>query len=164
MSSGEKLIVVATLEPVIKGQELERIPPHMTVIGWLAIQASQQHYLYSALERIFKDDYYQNIIGGDAAYYGPDEDIAVRKLINVETAPWTGLHALADSLDGFPEDDQFKDVFSPHVTNMPQRVVEKEERLALPTVAVFSKNGKNSIRRVEEVYPLGKQRTNETAS
>lgn len=158
MATGEKLLVAATLEPVVQGQEFETIPPHMTVIGWLAIQASRQHFLYSALDKIFSSDYYQDVVGAKAAKYGPENDVPVRTLSNVETAPWFGLHALVESLDGFPEDNFFNDVFSPHVSDTPERKVKKGEHLAFPTVAVFSKIKGIPINHVEAVYPLGEHR------
>jgi len=158
VATGERLLVAATLEPVLEGQEFELIPSHMTVIGWLAIQASQQHRLYSALDRIFSDDYYQDVVGAKKDYFGPNEDVPVRTLRNVEKAPWVGLHALAKSLRGLPENDQFKDVFSPHVSDMPKRTVKRGEHLSLSTVAVFSHIQGELFNRVEEVYPLGSQR------
>jgi hypothetical protein len=158
MVTGEKFLVAATLEPVAKGEEFETIPPHMTVIGWLALHANQQHFLYSALDRIYKADYYQDVVGAKKAHYGPENDISVRTLKNVETAPWKGLHALIESLDGFPKDNFFNDVFSPHISDTPERKVKRGEHLALPTIAVFSKVKGVPINHVEAVYPLGEQR------
>lgn len=157
---GEQLLIAATIDPVEQGQEFRTIPSHMTVIGWLSFAERQRHFLDHALESIFKQDYFQETVGGKSVKFGPNNDIPAREMRHVETAPWFALHALAKSVQAFPDDDPFIDVFSPHVTDTPDYRVKRGQKIAFPTVAVFARQPDDvtKMKRVQAVYPLGSQR------
>ena len=67
--------------------------------------------------------------------------------------PWLALHALIKSRGSFAEDDQFADVFSPHISKRDGLEVQTGQHIAFPTVALFKRNT-DSTRTVESAYAL----------
>ena len=160
MNKRGELIVAATIDPVETGQQFNRIPPHMTVIGWFSFPENRRKFLDHTLQHLFGDQpVFQEVVGGNKAFYGPDADIEVTELKHVETGPWFALHALIKSLGQFPDDDEYVDVFSPHVSARDGRTVKKDEPIAFPTVALF-KRQPDSTRIVERAYQLKKSEEN----
>jgi len=153
--TGERLLIAATVDSVEVGDEFLRIPPHLTVVGWFSFSDERKRFLFNAMGNLFDETgVYQNTIGGKPAKFGPDQNVDVREMLNVDTAPWFGLHALIKSLGTFPEDDPFIDVFSPHVSNTPERKIKRKEKLAFQAVALFSKNPGDPYKHVDAAYNL----------
>jgi hypothetical protein len=163
---GERLLVAAMVQPVEQGETFGVIPAHMTVIGWLTPLMHQRHFLDNALENVFKQDYFQETVGGRHLKYGEDHNIPVREMRQVERAPWIALHALAKSLQMFPADDKFIDIFSPHVSDTHDYKAARGEKIAFPMVALISRSQDKALKtkRVEAVYPLGEYRQHEDAA
>lgn len=154
---GERLFVAAPLDPVEQGQGFKKIPPHVTVVGWFSFPEHQRTYLFDAMDRIFTNkDIFQKLEGGKHAMYGEKNDIPVREILNAEDGPWFALRALVKSVGQFSDDNQFVDVFSPHVSDTLERKVARREKLDISTVALFSADSEKPIKRVEAVYTLGK--------
>jgi hypothetical protein len=155
---GERFIVAATLDPVETGQEFEHIPPHMTVVRWFQLQESWQPRLTGAMDRIFTDrDVYQNLVGGKARKFGEEGEVSVREILGAEIGPSFALRAFVRSMGLFRQDDVYADTFTAHVTNNPARKVRKNEKLAIPTVALIAAHSDEPMQRVVESFTLGSQ-------
>jgi len=153
--TGERLLIAATVDPVETGDEFLRLPAHMSIVGWFSFSDERKLFLFNAMGRLFDETgVYQDAIGTKKRLYGPDNDILVREMGNVDTAPWFGLHALIKSLGTFPEDDPFVDVFSPHVSATSDRMIKRKEELDFSTVALFSKNPGDTYNHVDAAYTL----------
>lgn len=153
---GERLIIAATLDAVDEGQLFDRIPPHMTVVRWFSLPEAQRPYLYNAMDQLFTDqNVYQDLQGGEHLLYGEQNDIPVREMLNAQDGPTIALRALIKQIGKFPEGAPFVDVFSPHVSDEPERSVVTHEHIRIPTVALFSAHSDVKGKRVEKSYTLG---------
>lgn len=164
----ERVMVAAMVDPVETGQLFEKIPPHMTIRRWLNVY-DDRHLarLTQTTERIFRQDYFQETIGGRHSYFGENFDEPVREMKNVERGPWYALTALAKSLSILPEDDPFREVFNPHVTDMEHYKVRSRQRLAFSAIALISRGLDDTPPRIKEVkaaFPLGMYRPDEDAA
>jgi hypothetical protein len=164
----ERVMVAAMVDPVEEGQQFAKIPPHMTVRRWLNIYDDRHlERLTQATERIFRQDYFQNTIGGRHSQFGERFDEPVREMKQVERGPWYALTALAKSLSMLPEDDPFKEVFNPHVTDTQEYQVRRGQRLAFSAIALISRGIDDTPPRIKEVkaaFPLGMYRPDEDAA
>lgn len=152
---GERFLIAATLDPVETGDEFERIPPHMSLVGWFQMPENRQFRVTDAMDRIFTNqDVYQKLKGAEHAQYGPEGQFKARVLTGAETGPSFGLRALVRSLGNFRQDDIYANTFSPHITDEPGFKVRRNQKLALPTVALISAHPDKPLQRVVESFPL----------
>lgn len=164
-------IALAPIEPLVIGQEFEKIPAHMTVIGWFALHAL---YHESALPGVLRDvfeskSWYQSTIGVSKEYFGTEEqirakEIPVTRLDNVEVDPWRRLHTFI-TLNGtlLPEGSEFNDIFSPHISDTDTYALPVGEKVSFSQIAVISKEigAPRRIRTVEDVIAIKKSDGND---
>ena len=159
-------IALAPVEPVYEGQEFEKIPAHMTVIGWFALrQAYHDSSLAPFMREVFQmRPWYQHGVGAGRDYFGTPEQIEaksipVTKLAGIETPPWHKLHKfILEEADGtlLPVDSPFNNIFSPHITDTNDYSLAVGESITFSQVAVIVKdlNAPIKVRTVEDVIPI----------
>lgn len=169
---GERLTIAATLKEVTQGETFEALPPHMTVIRWFNLQDNRRFRLETAMDNLFTDKpVFANAIGGRKAELGTAPKLVpVRLVKGIDTVSvradeegnkrfvnpeWFALHALIQSLGKFDEDDAFKDVFLPHVSDTDDFALGYRKRPAFKSVAVFATEGEQQEHRVISSVPLG---------
>lgn len=153
---GERLLIAATVDPVETGQEFRKVPLHMSLQQPFSFPDTQKKFLFGAMENFFDGKViFQDAVGGKKVMYGPDHDVPAREMLRVQGGPWFGLRALIKSMGKFPKDNQFVDVFSPHVSDMLYQAAKRGQQIAFPTVALFATNEGDPIKRVLASYELG---------
>jgi len=164
---GERLIMAATLDSVQQGDTFETMPPHMTVIRWHAIEEHRRHFLTDAMDRLFTDKpVFGNAMGGRKAQLrDPSDPVAARLVRGTETVEigsgalvnpqWFALHALVRSIGIFDEEDEFKDIFTPHITDTEDFKLKYRQRINFKSVVLFGTKGKHLEYRAVSSSQLG---------
>lgn len=162
-------IALAPVEPVYEGQEFEKIPAHMTIIGWFALrEAYRDSGLAPFMREVFQmRPWYQHGFGAAREYFGTPEQVEARsipvtKLTGIETPPWHKLHKfIREEADGtlLPVDSPFNNIFSPHISDTEDYSLPVGESIAFSQVAVFVKdrNDSRKVRTVEDVITITQQ-------
>ena len=148
MSRGrEHLLIAATLEQMKVADEFERLPAHMTVIGWFVLgKVQQDKFLLPLMERQFdQTNVYQSGLIEDQKFYGTDEqieseEIPVSTLKGIEALPWQAHYALLRSMgELLPPGSPFNDHFSPHISETDDFRGVVDQPITFGSVALFSK-------------------------
>lgn len=143
----ESLLVVATLEPVEPGVIFEKgvkLPPHMTLLPWFELLENQTHRFSLTLTRLAGRYSPLQIKGGEEAYFGPQEDIPVRKLI-ADQAIFQAHHELIRLVATFgaQTDPRWSgDNYTPHVTHTDKHELQEGDVVTLSAMQLFSRNAK----------------------
>ncbi|TQM28364.1 2'-5' RNA ligase superfamily protein [Microbacterium kyungheense] len=138
--SREPFVVVALPAPLAVGERVSRRawPAHVTLASNFVVEGTADAVV-SAVRRVCAGERPLKLRFGDAAWFGPRQDIAVQL---VDSARILALHArLADSLealDGFAPDGPgyWREGYRPHMTHVPGVATPAGTSAQLPFVAV----------------------------
>ena len=134
----EKYGVISSLEPLKKGDTFEVFPLHVTLMTWFDIpnEAVFLNQLYNFAHRFSS----QNVVGGQEAQFGVNNDVRVRTLGRAGS-----LHAMHEELfdmiktqngevwhGGFVGAD-----YVPHVTYQNNRGLEQDEAANLDRIQLI---------------------------
>jgi hypothetical protein len=165
--SGEKLIIAATLDGLTEGETFNEIPPHMTVIRWFHLQENRRERLFTALDTMFTDEpVFDQAVGGRKVLLGRFPHLALGRRVdnlktinkeNTQNPQWFALHALVKSLGTFDEDDRYKDVFLPHITDSKTFKLQKNKPIAFSSVALIGTEGIDQEHHVVASFALGRE-------
>lgn len=160
----KNFIVLAPLEPMEVGQNFEKIPAHMTVIGWFALnELYREGELRPLLAEVFENaSLFQAGEGAEKEYFGTPEQIAakeipVTKLSGIEGEPWEKLHEyIVQNGTLFPIGSPFNDIFSPHISDTSEYSLPVGDSIQFSQVAVISKDSTAEVRvrTVEDIFTL----------
>jgi hypothetical protein len=169
---GERLLIAGTVDAVKTGQEFQDMPLHMSLVACFSFPESQRQFLFNAMDKILThQDYFQHLVGSRQHHHlGDEHQFPARMLRGAEKegGPSFAFRHLINSLGAFRPDDEHKDTFNPHITDIyerkdrdgkiivPGQAIAWKQELALPTVALFSAHSERKGQRVLASYSLGK--------
>jgi len=157
---GERLLIAATLEGVGVGEDVRRLPAHMSYhAGWLTYPSDHRYELQDRMDEVFDGRILlKGATGGERAMYGYNYALPGRMILGVEHYPWVAIHSLVKSRGGFlPPDSPFIDSFLPHVIDTPERAVAEDERLVFPSIVMISQSGDDPMKHVDVAYQRNPQ-------
>lgn len=147
----ENFIIVQTIDPVETGQELQRIPPHMTVLSWFAISRANIPEIAGALDDLARrhGSVAADAIGAKRVLYGINEDIPAIEMKVQTTAIHDGLKRVVDELGGEYHYPQFARKWGPHMTDEEGSSIQPNQAVHFSSLALFSRqddqNGKRKV-------------------
>lgn len=155
-SSVEDLIIVQTVDSVETGQVLERIPPHMTVLSWFALNRLHIAALGERMDVLVRQHgkVARTAIGAERTEYGINEDIPVCKMSVATDAIHQGLREFADSHNAQYHYEQFATKWSPHITDEPGISVQPADVVNFSSLALFSRQDDESGKRKTVEYAV----------
>lgn len=154
----EKFGIIASLEPLKKGDEFEQFPVHVTLMTWFSMP--RERVFMNKLQNFAYTYGPQEIAGGDEAMFGKEADIRVRKLgrSGALYAMHADLLAMIRGLDGEVWSGGFVgDDYIPHVTYQEGRGLSEGEAVTLSRIQLIS-GDETGPRRVVADFGLVKDR------
>lgn len=153
-------MVASTIQPVEIGNEFEKLPVHLTVIPWFALDEQRWPDLDEEIHEIMIENPagpFPRSFVGEQVKYGPDQDIAARR-------------AMIDAMGGFPMyaslygiirhlgselDTTYAGLaWSPHISDTTDHVFTGDEPLKFNNLTVFQRQS-NHMKRVKALYRWG---------
>lgn len=144
------LMLAAPLEPLKVGQDIPRMPAHLTVLPWFRLPESDWPEFSAELEDLAIEEAYPIVIGGEPAKFGPEGDIQVRKLGGVLLGVHTHAYKIARSFDVELDPTYTGLRYVPHIADKPDGSVAQDERIRLQQLAVLERDEVG--RRVRATY------------
>lgn len=161
--AAETVMVAATLDRLNAGQELVKLPPHMTYMAWFQLPDSEREAFASLLEEITEDYRPPRPIVGEEEKFGSETlgYTFVRRLDNLtqgfnpllDFQPHAALHGFVSRVDPYFDDTYFGVVWHPHAESREARPLTDGEEIILDNLTVFQKNRTLGKKVVEAVYP-----------
>lgn len=134
----EKFGVIASLEPLKKGDQFEDFPLHVTLMTWFDMP--REHVFLNQLQNFAHRYGSQAIEGGDEAMFGPEGNIRVRKLgrSGALHAMHDELHSMIVKLEGEVWSGGYVgEDYIPHVTYRGDKGLEKGEPAVLERIQLI---------------------------
>lgn len=156
MANKESLLLVGTLEPVEIGEVFDSTPAHVTILPWLSLQPGQQEVFDHIVPQVIGDYLPLEITGEQEAFFGPKNDLRVRKVGS------KAIHLLHNELLVMTTrlGVEMRDVwigsdYAPHVTYKGEIGIEQDQKIVLDSLQLFSRESKDSQRKVKRIYSAG---------
>lgn len=144
------LMLAAPLKPLAVGQKIDRMPAHLTVLPWFRFPAGDWAELSEELDELVIEEAFPFVIGGEAANFGPDGDVRVRRLGGVLLGVHFRALRLVESF-GVAVDPAYTGMnYTPHIADKVDGAVARDERIRLEQLAVLERDA--SGRRTRATY------------
>jgi len=156
----ERLMVAAPLVATEVGQEYGALPPHITVFPWFEINNSSWYHFNMAMKEVVKDTVQPIIQGGDAALFGPDETVPVRRL-NRATPTFNiihgfdihaGVYRAVKRASGQYDPAYVGLKWTPHVSDTTHFALQEDEEITIPELVVLERRARTGIKAIRAVY------------
>ena len=157
----EDFIFLQSLEPVVTDQESERLPPHLTVLTWFALERSAIEEVKPLLDQLAHEHRFvaPKAIGSKRVMYGEKEDTPACAVDIGTFAIHDALLSWVDEKKGTFHKEEFARTYHPHITDEPGLSVQPGDLITFSSLALYShQNTPTQKRKVAEYsVQLGKQ-------
>lgn len=145
------LIIVSCLDPLAEGV-IQRIPRHVTIVPWFSLSSNAISALNERLQAIAALHNPFSITGLSTEYFGPEQDILVRRI-----DPRGDIRQIHDAMlesvvasGGVVRNDSYTgDGYQPHITKQADGWLEEDEQVVLQSFqliqAVDLPRGKRNV-------------------
>ncbi len=139
--SPESFILAQTISPVETGQEFSRMPPHMTVLTWFAIDRSQLDGLFPVIEKSVAEhgDEAKEASALERAMFGPNKDIPVCKMAVKTEAIHKSVFSWVEAHGGSFSSEDFARNWAPHITDEEGQALQPNDYVRFSSIALFSR-------------------------
>ena len=161
--AAETVMVAATLDRLNAGQELAKLPPHMTYMAWFQLPDSEREAFASLLEEITEDYRPPRPVVGEEEKFGSETlgYTFVRRLDNLtqgfnpllDFQPHAALHGFVSHVDPQFDDTYFGVVWHPHTESLESSPLIEGDVIAIDNLTIFRKDRTLGKKVVEAVYP-----------
>jgi hypothetical protein len=157
----EDFIFLQSLEPVVTGQESERLPPHLTTLSWFSIERSRIEGVKPLLDELAHEYRFEapKAVGFERVMFGEKENIPACRVLIGTFAIHDTLLKWVDENGGEFKNEKFARTYHPHITDEQGVSVQPGDPINLSSLAVYShQNTPTQKRKVAEYsVPLGKK-------
>lgn len=151
-----EFLITSSLEPIKKGQEFEgSLPLHVTLLQWFTVDS--QPAFQNALQNLTMRTPGFEVVTGEEALYGPNNDVPVRLLRGF--GKLARLHAdvveLVARYGGEMRNPEWAgERYSPHVTHVGERTLQPDEIVPIRALELIKRHDGERSKRVEVILPL----------
>ncbi|MDB5179911.1 MAG: hypothetical protein JWN12_543 [Candidatus Saccharibacteria bacterium] len=152
-------MVVSTLDTCQVGQEFDSIPTHLTIAPWFNLPIESWNAFNTEMDEVVLEHRFSPSRGGDAAEYGDDGSVKVRRLNHpdlftiVQVFPvHAAVFELAHHFDPDIDAAYSRLNYSPHVSDSSDRAITEGEIVDLSNLTVFQKRAETGRKLVKAVY------------
>ncbi len=155
MENSDKFVLVASLDPLEKGDEFTRWPLHVTLLPWFTIPDDRMQAFDNSVKSRVHTYEAQYPAGDTLEMFGPEKNVPVRTLKNIGRLAHMHreLVECVERVNGTFYDSWIKDNFRPHLTFQKDKGIDEDELIALTHLELIW-GDIHGNRRVEQVYNL----------